>query len=218
MTGAGGQLGTDLGAVLPDAVGMTRAQLSIADRESVRKAVEGFDIVLNCAADNAVDAAEANPEAAFAVNAEGAGNVAWACGLAGARLVHFSTNFVFDGSGSRPFTEADLPGALGAYGRSKLEGERRVLEMLPESLIVRSSGLFGAQGSAVKGGSFPQRIVMRAEMGERLGFLGIAVDAAQNAAARGDVDVSAEGADVRTLVVTAREDLEIARQVRRALE
>jgi dTDP-4-dehydrorhamnose reductase len=168
VTGAGGQLGTDLGAVLPDAVGMTRAQLSIADRESVREAVEGFDVVLNCAADNAVDAAEANPEAAFAVNAEGAGNVAWACGLAGARLVHFSTNFVFDGSGSRPFTEADLPGALGAYGRSKLEGERRVLEMLPESLIVRSSGLFGAQGSAVKGGSFPQRIVMRAEAGEKL--------------------------------------------------
>jgi dTDP-4-dehydrorhamnose reductase len=152
VTGAGGQLGTDLGAVLPEAVGMTRAQLSIGDREALRKVVEGFDVVLNCAADNA----------------EGAGNVAWACRLAGARLVHFSTNFVFDGSGSRPFTEADPPGGLGAYGRSKLEGERRVLEILPDSLVVRSSGLFGAQGSAVKGGSFPQRIVTRGEAGERL--------------------------------------------------
>jgi dTDP-4-dehydrorhamnose reductase len=168
VTGAGGQLGTDLGAVLPEAVGMTRTQLSIGDREALRKVVEGFDVVLNCAADNAVDAAEANPEAAFAVNAEGAGNVAWACRLAGARLVHFSTNFVFDGSGSRPFTEADPPGGLGAYGRSKLEGERRVLEILPDSLVVRSSGLFGAQGSAVKGGSFPQRIVTRGEARERL--------------------------------------------------
>jgi dTDP-4-dehydrorhamnose reductase len=168
VTGSGGQLGRDLMAVLPDSVGMTRAQLSIADREAVREAVQGFDLVLNCAADNAVDAAEAQPEAAFAVNAAGAANVALACRLAGARLVHFSTNFVFDGSGSRPFTEADPPGPLGAYGRSKLEGERHVLEILPQALIVRSSGLFGAQGSAVKGGSFPERIVKRAEAGERL--------------------------------------------------
>src|ERR1700716_1870043 len=168
VTGSAGQLGTDLVALLPEAVGMTRAQLSIADREALAEAVKGFDVVLNCAADNAVDAAERDSRAAFAVNADGAGNVAWACRLAGARLVHFSTNFVFDGSGSRPFSEADPPGPLGAYGRSKLEGERRVLELLPDALVVRSSGLFGAQGSAVKGGSFPERIVKRAEAGEGL--------------------------------------------------
>lgn len=168
MTGSAGQLGTDLAALLPDAVGMTRAQLSIGDREALREAVKGFDVVLNCAADNAVDAAEKDSRPAFAVNADGAGNVAWACRLAGAHLVHFSTNFVFDGSGSRPFSETDPPGPLGAYGRSKLEGERQVLELLPDALVVRSSGLFGAQGSVVKGGSFPERIVKRAEAGERL--------------------------------------------------
>jgi dTDP-4-dehydrorhamnose reductase len=168
VTGSAGQLGSDLVALLPEAVGMTRAQLSIADREALAEAVKGFEVVLNCAADNAVDAAERDSRAAFAVNADGAGNVAWACREAGARLVHFSTNFVFDGSGSRPFSEADPPGPLGAYGRSKLEGERQVLGLLPGALVVRSSGLFGAQGSAVKGGSFPERIVKRAEAGERL--------------------------------------------------
>src|SRR3979411_2267131 len=185
VTGSAGQLGTDLVALLPEAVGMTRAQLSIADRDALAEAVKGFDVVLNCAAENAVDAAERDSRAAFAVNADGAGNVAWACRLAGARLVHFSTNFVFDGSGSRPFSEADPPGPLRAYGRSQVEGGRpvpallsdgpvqsaggrQVLELLSDVLVVRSSGLFGAQGSAVKRGSFPERIVKRAEAGERL--------------------------------------------------
>jgi dTDP-4-dehydrorhamnose reductase len=166
VTGAGGQLGGDLLDRLPGAIGLTRAQLSVADRDAVREAVSGFDVVLNCAADNAVDAAEVAPERAFAVNAEGPGNVAWACREAGARLVHFSTNFVFDGSGSEPFTEEDEPRPLGAYGRSKLEGERRVREQMPEALVVRSSGLFGWRGSAVKGGSFPERILKRARAGE----------------------------------------------------
>jgi dTDP-4-dehydrorhamnose reductase len=166
VTGAGGQLGSDLLDLVPGAVGLTRAQLSVGDRDAVRDAVDGFDMVLNCAADNAVDAAEAAPERAFAVNAEGAGNVAWACREAGARLVHFSTNFVFDGSGTRPFTEEDPPRPLGAYGRSKLEGERLVRDIMPDALVVRSSGLFGWRGSAVKGGSFPERILRRAEAAE----------------------------------------------------
>ncbi|MBJ7597016.1 MAG: dTDP-4-dehydrorhamnose reductase [Candidatus Nephthysia bennettiae] len=166
VTGAGGQLGSDLLDLLPGAIGLTREQLSVADRDAVREAVSGFDVVLNCAADNAVDAAEAAPERAFAVNAEGPANLAWACREAGARLVHFSTNFVFDGSGSEPFTEEDEPRPMGAYGRSKLEGERRVREQMPDALVVRSSGLFGWRGSAVKGGSFPERILKRARAGE----------------------------------------------------
>jgi dTDP-4-dehydrorhamnose reductase len=88
------------------------------------------------------------------------------CARHGVRLVHFSTNFVFDGSGTRPFTEEDVPRPLGAYARSKLEGERLVLELMPAALVVRSSGLFGSRGSAVKGGSFPERILGRVEAGE----------------------------------------------------
>lgn len=166
VTGAGGQLGGDLLERLPGAVGLTREQLSVKDRDAVRKAVRGFDVVFNCAADNAVDGAEEAPERAFGVNAEGPANLAGACREAGARLVHFSTNFVFDGSGSRPFDENDAPRPLGVYGRSKLEGERQALELLPAALVVRSSGLFGSRGSAVKGGSFPERIVRRAQASE----------------------------------------------------
>ena len=168
VTGAAGQLGSDLVVALPGSVGLPRAALSVTDAGAVLAAVRGFDLVFNCAADNAVDAAEASPGRAFAVNAEGAANVARACRSLGARLVHFSTNYVFDGARSGPHTESDPPAPLGAYGRSKLEGERRVLELLPEALVVRSSGLFGAAGSAVKGGSFPERIVRRARAGEPL--------------------------------------------------
>src|SRR5207245_7000680 len=110
---------------------------------------------------------ESQPEAAFAVNAEGAGIVAEACCAAGARLVHFSTNFVFDGRGERPFVESDPPRPLSAYGRSKLEGERRVPDALPAALVVRPSGLFGAAGPAGKGGSFPERVGIRAPAGVR---------------------------------------------------
>jgi dTDP-4-dehydrorhamnose reductase len=168
ITGAAGQLGTDLRRLLPDADARDRHALSIVDRDAVRAAVDGRDLVFNCAAHNAVDAAEADPGAALAVNAEGPGLLAEACRDAGARLVHFSTNFVFGGEGERPFTEADPPRPLGAYARSKLEGERRVLAELPGALVVRSSGLFGAAGSAVKGGSFPERIVARARQGKPL--------------------------------------------------
>jgi dTDP-4-dehydrorhamnose reductase len=168
IVGAAGQLGSDLHRLLPEARALGRDQLSITDREAVADAVRAVDVVLNCAAYNAVDAAEADPGPALAVNAEGPANLAEACRAAGARLVHFSTNYVFDGSGERPFTELDEPRPLGAYARSKLEGERRAVEALPETLVVRSSGLFGVTGSAVKGGSFPERVVRRGMEGQPL--------------------------------------------------
>jgi dTDP-4-dehydrorhamnose reductase len=168
IAGAAGQLGTDFQRLLPDALALNQSRLSVTDRGAVLDAVQGHDLVINCAGYNAVDAAEADPGPAFAVNADGAGNLAWACGKSQARLVHFSTNYVFDGSGDRPFNERHQPRPLGAYGRSKLEGEQRVLELLPSALVVRSSGLFGATGSAVKGGSLPERLVLRARAGQPL--------------------------------------------------
>jgi dTDP-4-dehydrorhamnose reductase len=168
ITGAGGQLGTDLRRLLPEADALDRHRLSITDREAVLAAVRGHDVVLNCAAYNAVDTAEADPAPAMAVNRDGPANLAWACGQVGARLVHYSTNYVFDGSAAQPYTEADEPRPLGAYARSKLEGERRVLQALPSALVIRSAGLFGATGSAIKGGSFPERMVKRARDGQPL--------------------------------------------------
>jgi len=168
ITGAGGQLGVDFQRLLPEADALDRHRLSITDREAVLGAVRGHDLVINCAAYNAVDAAESDPTPAIAVNADGPANLARACGQTNARLVHYSTNYVFDGSAAQPYTEADEPGPLGAYARSKLEGERRVLDALPGALVIRSAGLFGATGSAIKGGSFPERMVKRARGGQPL--------------------------------------------------
>lgn len=163
-------MGRDLGRLLPDAEGLGRAALSITDPEAVASVLARVrpEVVFNCAAYNGVDAAEDPASVAWAVNAEGPGLVAEACRGAGIRLVHFSTNYVFSGMLPRPATEDDEPDPESAYARSKLEGERRVLATLPSALVVRCSGLFGSGGSAVKGGSFPERILARARAGDPL--------------------------------------------------
>ena len=170
MLGAGGQLGSELVALLPRATGLLRQELSVSDLAGVEAACAHYrpDVLFNCAAYNAVDQAEVEPELAYAVNAAGAENVAIACSRNGVRLVHFSTNFVFDGGLDRPYIEKDEARPLGAYGRSKLEGERSTLAALPSALVVRTAAVFGDRGSAIKGGSFPQRIVERARSGQRV--------------------------------------------------
>ncbi len=170
ITGARGQLGSDLGALLPDAAALGRDELRIEDEAAVarRFAEVRPQLVLNCAAYNAVDLAEEEPELARTANEVGPAVLARACSQARARLVHFSTNYVFDGRADRPYTEEDAPNPLSAYARSKLGGERRVLEALPGALVVRAGALFGLHGSAVKGGSFVARVVDRARSGERL--------------------------------------------------
>ncbi len=170
MLGAGGQLGSALLRLLPDPVGFTRLELSVGDRLGIERAIREHrpQVVLNCAAFNAVDRAESEPQLAHEVNAVGAANAAAACRQLGPRFVHFSTNFVFDGSLDRPYVEGDTARPLSVYGRSKLEGEEAVLATLPEALVIRTAAVFGDTGSAVKGGSFPERVVERARRGERL--------------------------------------------------
>lgn len=154
--------------LLPDAVGLTHHELPVTDRVGVEGAMRRHrpEVVFNCAAYNAVDRAESEPEVAHQVNSLGAATAGAACRDHGARFVHFSTNFVFDGSLARPYTEADEARPLGVYGKSKLDGERAVLSVLPEALVIRTAALFGDRGSAVKGGSFPERIVDRARRRE----------------------------------------------------
>jgi dTDP-4-dehydrorhamnose reductase len=170
VLGAGGQLGSELVRLLPGATGLLRHDLSVLDRAGIEAACAEYrpEVVFNCAAYNAVDKAEVEPQVAFAVNATGAENAALACSRQGVRLVHFSTNFVFDGRLGRAYTEKDEAQPLGVYGRSKLEGERSALAALPEALVIRTAAVFGDRGSAIKGGSFPQRIVERARRGERI--------------------------------------------------
>jgi dTDP-4-dehydrorhamnose reductase len=170
VLGAGGQLGSELARLLGPDSGVAHAEVSITDPDSIDYLVHRRrpEIVFNCAAYNAVDRAETERDLAFAVNGEGPANVARACVRSGARLIHFSTNFVFDGALDRPYVETDQPAPLSVYGSSKLEGERKVLDTLPSALVIRTSALYGDTGSAIKGGSFPERIVARAMSGEPL--------------------------------------------------
>ena len=143
VTGAGGMLGQDLCAVLAgeDVVALTRADLDITDRAAVSDAADGVDVVLNAAAWTDVDGAEASEDAATAVNGHGASVLASA---AGGRLIHFSTDYVFDGTASSPYPE-DAPHApINAYGRSKAVGERAVLAA--GGYVVRTAWLYGAHG------------------------------------------------------------------------
>ena len=168
--GAGGQLGREICRLLPDSVGLMRSDASVVDLASVMDRVGSAapDVVFNCAAYNAVDRAEEESDVAFAINASGALNVAIACEHFRARLVHFSTNYVFDGKHDRPYLEADVVHPLGIYARSKAEGESSVLSALPSALVIRTAAVYGARGSAIKGGSFPERIVYRARAGDAL--------------------------------------------------
>src|SRR5439155_1396107 len=153
-----------------DAEAMTRDQLSVTDAAAVRAALERHrpEVVFNCAAYNPVDRAEMEPDQALSVNSDGAFNAAVACRSLGVALVHYSTNFVFDGRLDRPYLESDLVGPLGAYARSKADGERRVLAEHPAALVIRTAALFGDTGSRAKGGSFPERIVRAAREGKPL--------------------------------------------------
>jgi dTDP-4-dehydrorhamnose reductase len=170
VLGAGGQLGSDLSRLIGTDSGFTHEQVSVSDPDAIDALLSSLRpaIVFNCAAYNAVDRAETERELAYAVNAEGPANVARACARHRIRLVHFSTNFVFDGALDRPYIESDSPSPISVYGASKLEGEQRVLDLLPNALVIRTAALFGDRGSAIKGGSFPDRILLRAEGGEAL--------------------------------------------------
>jgi dTDP-4-dehydrorhamnose reductase len=149
VTGARGMLGQDLLPALAahDVTAPARAELDITDEAAVRAAVAGHDAVVNLAAYTAVDAAEEHEEEARAINATGAGILARAAADAGARIVHVSTDYVFDGSATSPYPE-DAPHApVSAYGRTKAEGERLVLAAHPEGAsVVRTAWLYGAGG------------------------------------------------------------------------
>ena len=153
VTGAAGMLGRDLTDLLrargEEFTPLARVDLDITDPAAVAKAVSVVkpDVVVNCAAWTAVDAAEEHEEAAFAINAGGAVNLAAACASVGALLVHPSTDYVFDGHASAPYAEGAPTAPSGAYGRTKLAGEQAVRAALPDaSYIVRTAWLYGAHG------------------------------------------------------------------------
>jgi dTDP-4-dehydrorhamnose reductase len=158
LIGATGQLGFDLARTfdLPGTLLTPRhADLDILDGRGMGEALRALrpTHVLNTAAWNAVDAAETESRRAFALNAEAVGTLAETCQRLGARLVHFSTDYVFDGAKGAPYTETDAPNPLSAYAVSKLAGEELARQRCEQALVIRVSGLFGIGKSAGKGGT-----------------------------------------------------------------
>jgi len=138
VTGAGGQVGLALRDHLPRAEFLTHAELDVTDADAVRDALRGADLVVHAAAMTNVDGCELDPERAEAVNAGGAANIA----AAGVRVIHLSTDYVFSGNEPGEYAENAPTGPLGAYGRSKLGGERAVLGQAG-NLVVRTSWVYG---------------------------------------------------------------------------
>lgn len=153
ITGAGGQLGRCLqdraGAHGVTVVPVTHADLDIADAAAVASllAREPVQAIINAAAYTAVDKAESERELAFRVNAEGPAVLARACAERGIPLLHVSTDYVFDGSGSAPYREADPVAPLGVYGESKLMGEEQVRALCPNHVILRTAWVFSEYGN-----------------------------------------------------------------------
>lgn len=147
VLGAAGQLGeamaTELGAD-DEVVARTRAELDVTDSDAVRQAVAGIcpDVIINCAAYTSVDGAQSAPVDALAANAWGVRALARAAAEVEATLVHFSTDFVFDGETDRPYVEADAPNPRGAYAVSKLLGEWLAADA-PRHYVLRVESLFG---------------------------------------------------------------------------
>ncbi len=170
--GASGQLGVELCGELKrreyEVAAFERAKLDITDAEKVERAVAEFDpsVVFNAAAYNQVDISEREPQAAFSANALAVRNLALACRQNDARLVHFSTDYVFDGTLGRPYTEEDAVHPLGAYAVSKLAGELYAQAYLDRPLIVRTSGVFGPGGLHTARGNFPELMLRLAREGK----------------------------------------------------
>jgi len=162
VTGATGQLGTAVCTVRPEAIATDRTTLDLADHAVLAQAVRSLrpSAIVNCAAFTAVDAAEAEPAQAEAINAVAVGIIAAEARRLGIPFLTFSTDYVFDGTAAVPYVESSPPHPINAYGHSKLNGERVALAECPGSLVVRSSWLFSATHP-----NFVTTIVSRARLG-----------------------------------------------------
>lgn len=167
VTGAGGQLGTALQACVPAGIqclAVTRNDLDITNASAIARRLDDSNVtaVINAAAYTDVERAEREPDQAIRINATACSELANACKAQGARLIHVSTDFVFDGKQSRPYLTTDEPNPLSVYGRSKLQGEHAVLQILAEqACVVRTSWLHSAQGA-----NFVTKILTRMRSGE----------------------------------------------------
>ncbi|MDD4497765.1 MAG: NAD(P)-dependent oxidoreductase, partial [Methanosarcinaceae archaeon] len=147
ILGSCGMLGQALCKVFPEAVRLTHRDLELTDRQKVIASVKKIkpDVVINAAAYTDVEACEEKRGLAFRVNSHGPGYIAEACAGTGAILVHFSTDYVFDGS-KKEYVESDPPNPINVYGQSKLLGESKIAGNMKNYRIIRTSWLFGPGG------------------------------------------------------------------------
>lgn len=165
VIGANGQLGSDVTAAFRreghEVTELNHDRIEVTDAPGVAAALEESDaqVVVNMAAMHHVEQCEEDPERAFRVNALGARNLALPCREQQRRLMHISTDYVFNGAKGRPYVEADSPLPLNAYGASKLAGEHFVRALLPEHFVVRVSGIYGHAPCRAKGQNFVQTML-----------------------------------------------------------
>ncbi len=152
VTGSTGQLGNEVVNMFMadgmDVTGIDSKTVNYCNPEQVRDWISAFaaDWVINCAAYTNVDMAEQEEDKAFTINCDAARMLAEGVRKSNGRLMHISTDFIFDGKQSHPYTEEDEPNPLGVYGKSKLAGEKAVLEVLPDATIIRTSWVYGVHG------------------------------------------------------------------------
>ena len=168
ILGAGGRLGAALLREYRDkfdVVGLNHTQLNLSDLGAVREKLRNtsFDILINAAGFTKVDLCETQPDRAFLINAEAPRVVAEICDEKNARLIHFSTDYVFDGAKCEPYTEEDQASPISVYGESKLAGENNVLAAKSQNLVVRVSWVFGPDRS-----SFIDAIVQQAQENDKV--------------------------------------------------
>lgn len=153
VTGANGQLGSEIKRIADSSHHyqynfVDLAEMDLGDERSIQRFFEGkhFDFIINCAAYTAVDNAEKDCDLAYRINATAVKSIADICRLRNIRLIHISTDYVFDGSGNQPIPETATPNPLSVYGKSKLEGERHVLNTLGDAYIVRTAWVYSSFG------------------------------------------------------------------------
>jgi len=167
ITGGGGQLASDLVEHLrgeAEVFAPTRAEVDVSDADAVRAVFSRVrpTLVVNCAAFHNVEVCEREPARSFEVNADAVKRLGEQCADHDAKLVHLSTNYVFDGTAEEPYDEHALPNPRSIYAISKLAGEYTALAYAPDALVIRTAGLYGLHGSASKGGNFVTRMITRA--------------------------------------------------------
>ncbi|MDF4201476.1 dTDP-4-dehydrorhamnose reductase [Maribacter sp. SA7] len=183
VTGSNGQLGQCLHKIAPLYKGFkfifkNSADLDITDRLSIKKNFDSndFDYCINCAAYTYVEQAEKTPDIAYKVNAEGVKNLAHVCKDYSTTLIHISTDYVFDGEKDGPYTVKDVPNPINEYGKSKLQGEKYIQDIMENYCIIRTSWLYSEFGK-----NFYTTILKKARAGENLSVTDIQIGCPTNA-------------------------------------